>query len=85
MAKLFVTLTTGTNRIDNSMGLNSYRFDNNQHPTFVRSHLIEQVQRKRWGNGHDFTHVLITGLDGALCVVETPEQIIEQIEAIECQ
>ena len=85
MTKLFVKLTTGTNIIDNSMGWNSYRFDTDPHPTFVRPHLIEQMQRKRWGNGHDFTHVLVTGLEGALCAVETPAYILEQIEAIECQ
>lgn len=84
MTKLFVKLTTGANRIDNSMGYNTYKFDTDPHPTFVRPHLIESVQRKNWCGSHGYTQVLVNGTEYALHVLETPEQIMEQIEAIEC-
>lgn len=85
MSKLFIVLHTGRNSIDNSMGYNTYRFTKEDHPVLVRPHLIETMQRKRWGNGLDFTYVTLTGQEGAICVAESPEQIEAMIEAIECQ
>lgn len=85
MTKLFVKLTTGTNRIDNSMGNNRYYFDKDDHPIYVRPHLIESVQQMKWTHKYPYTQVLVTGTEYALHVLETPEQIMEQIEAIECQ
>lgn len=82
MSKLFVKLTTGVTRTDSSMGNNRKYFDKCEYPMYVRPYMIEAIERITWGNDK-VTDVVLSGWDKAINVLETPEEIMAQIETIE--
>lgn len=86
--KLFIQLSTGTITTDNSMGRNTRRFSKDDFKLLVRPHLIESIQGKaiREYNQEpiNYSVVLISGLDRVVLSLNSPAEIMEMIEAIEC-
>ena len=83
MTKLFILVHPGKAERSIIAGLNRTKFYKSGKGKHIRPHLIKEVEAMEYDGVHYSVLSLSTG--GSLIVEETAEQVLEQIEAIECQ
>lgn len=87
--KLFIQLSTGTISFDNSTKRNTQRFRTHDFKFLVRPHLIQSIQAGVIRNvGEEplhYSELYISGVNHAVLSLDSPEEIMKMIEAIELQ